>query len=282
MKPIILYREDSEIKDLPDEIEAIKRYFEATPRRTVEEMHNRVVIGRYSVLPYYRELEGDLKVVGSRLINSYHQHCYIADVMQWASGDLEGLTPRTWTDREMHLLPDDGTQFVLKGQTNSCKFNWDTHMFAPTTRDVVEVYSRLKEDLLLAHQEIYIREYIPLKRHFTSLRGLPISEEFRFFVACGRILSGGFYWSNFTEEFPKGRVPSPNDVPRTFLQEVVERIDNRATFYALDVAKTEDGRWIVIELNDGQQSGLSDNDPMELYRNLREVIDEYRYWEQHA
>jgi hypothetical protein len=35
------------------------------------------------------------------------------------------------------------------------------------------------------------------------------------------------------------------------------------------VAKTQSGEWIVIELNDGQMAGLSDNDPSVLYHNLK-------------
>lgn len=278
MKPIILYREDSDLKDFPQEQAAMARNFEITPRRTVEELHNSLVIGRYSVLPFYKELCDDLAVVGSQLVNSLKQHLYIADVMRWAAHELEGLTPRTWGDHEMHLLPE-GTKFVLKGQTNSCKFNWNTHMFAEDRRAAVVVFLLLKQDLLLAHQNIYIREYIPLKTHFISLHGLPITEEFRFFVYCGRILSGGYYWSNFTDEFG-GKPPSPDKVPRAFLNEVIARIGYRATFYALDVAQTADDDWIVIEVNDAQMSGLSDNDPDVLYHNLRETMNSvWNNWE---
>lgn len=280
MKPVILYREDSDIKDLPEELTAIKKFFDSTPRRTVEELKGNLVIGRYSVLPFYKELEDDLAIFGSKLINSYRQHCYIADVMQWAAHQLGGLTPRTWSFRDFQHLPDDGTAFVLKGQTNSRKFLWDTHMFAPNKSAVSEVYCRLLDDSLLSSQEIYAREYIPLKKHFDSLHGLPITEEFRFFVCCGHLVSGGYYWSNFSDEFPNG-APSYHNVPLDFLEDVISRIDTRATFYALDVAQAEDGRWIVIEINDGQMSGLSDNDPWVLYRNLRKVMDDvYPYWRQ--
>jgi hypothetical protein len=37
----------------------------------------------------------------------------------------------------------------------------------------------------------------------------------------------------------------------------------------MDIAKTQSGEWIVIELNDGQMSGLSENDPNVLYKNLK-------------
>jgi len=280
MPHIILYREDSDIKEFPEERTAMNQFFETTPRRTAHELAHRTVIGRYSVLPYYKELCEDLALYDARLINSLRQHVYIADVMQWAAHELEGLTPRTWTDRELHNLPDDGTSFVLKGQTNSHKFLWNTHMFAKNKSAAIQVYCRLQDDRMISTQGIYAREYVPLKTHFISLHGLPITEEFRFFVCCGKILSGGYYWSNFSDEFPDGP-PDPADVPKEFLADVIERIGDRATAYALDVAQTQEGGWIVVEINDLQMSGLSDNDPVELYGNLRNVMDHvYPYWTQ--
>ena len=38
------------------------------------------------------------------------------------------------------------------------------------------------------------------------------------------------------------------------------------------MAQTAEGNWNVIELNEGQQSGLSENDPDLLYKNLSNSI----------
>lgn len=274
MEPIILYREDSDLKDLPEEVAAMQASFEITPRRTVEEMRDRLVIGRYSVLPFYKELVDDLAVVGSRLINSFSQHCYIADVTAWAH-DLEGVTPQTW--EYMDQLPDDGRAFVLKGNTNSHKFLWDTHMFAENSRAAIEVYGRLTDDAFISTQRIIAREFVPLHEYYKALHGLPVTEEYRFFVCCGQIVSGGFYWSNHVEEITEQfGAPDPACVPVDFLQEAIGRIGDKATFYALDVARTADGNWIVIEINDGQQSGISENDPAVLYKRLRAILDGMR------
>src|SRR5271165_2729068 len=54
-----------------------------------------LVIGRYSVLPFYKELEEDLAFAGSRLINSFHEHCFAAQMENWVSA-LGDLTPETW------------------------------------------------------------------------------------------------------------------------------------------------------------------------------------------
>jgi hypothetical protein len=126
--------------------------------------------------------------------------------------------------------------------------------------------------IILEHQIIYAREYVPLKTYFTAPHGLPITEEFRFFVCMGKVLCDGYYWSNYSEEFPGGKAPDPSRVPSIFLQDVIKRVGDKATFYVIDVAQAENGDWIVIELNDGQMSGLSDCDPERLYKNLHRVI----------
>jgi hypothetical protein len=43
-------------------------------------------------------------------------------------------------------------------------------------------------------------------------------------------------------------------------------------FFVLDLAQTIAGSWIVVEVNDGQMSGLSGCDADTLYRNMAAVL----------
>jgi hypothetical protein len=228
-----------------------------------------LVIGRYSVLPYYREVEEDIKNLGSRLINNYDEHRYIADLQNWY-GDLEGLTPKTWFDPGQVPLNEPGS-FVLKGETNSKKFLWKTHMFARTRADIGDVLVRLSHDSLIQEQKVYARQYVPLKTYFVDLQDLPITEEYRFFVLDGQVLAGGFYWAPFADEVASS-FPSAGDVPKSFLGEVIRRVGDRTRFWVVDVGRTANGDWIVIELNDGQMSGLSMIEPGDLYNALQESL----------
>jgi hypothetical protein len=141
----------------------------------------------------------------------------------------------------------------------------------------MEVYSRLLDDTMISQQPIYVRKYVPLWKLGIGEWDLPITREFRFFVLDGKVLSGGFYWASHYEELlERGVAPSlldPAGFPEAFLQKAIERIDNHVRFYAIDVAFTAELEPIVIELNDGQQSGLSMNDPVVLYRNLRKGLE---------
>ena len=53
---------------------------------------------------------------------------------------------------------------------------------------------------------------------------------------------------------------------------MITLVGDKVDFYAVDVALTSDGEWIVIELNDGCLSGLSANNPDVLYQKLAQVI----------
>ena len=262
--PCVLYR-DSIME--PYEKKTMNRYFVSTDSRMLVHGGD-LVIGRYSVLPYYKELENDLKQEGVKLINSYSEHRYVADLQNYIQ-DLEDLTPRTWNFRDITQVPDN-IPLIVKGETNSRKDKWKTHMFAKNKQEAIEVYSRLQDDSLIAQQEIYLREYVPLASLIQdNINGQPITLEFRFFVCYGEILSGGFYWSSDVDELDI--IPQVSCVPKEFLQSAINKVKENVSFFVIDVAKTESGNWIVVELNDGQCSGLSENNPEELYSNLKNI-----------
>lgn len=267
MRPVVLFRASLAEEE---EMEVCKKHFHVVTQRTHIQKGD-LVIPRYSALPWYKELEADIEWIGGTMLNSYRQHCYVADLRTWYY-DLGEYTPRTWF--YLDQIPTEGP-FVLKGQTNSRKHNWRTHMFAKDKYEAGEVYSRLASDGHVGAQQIYVRQYVPLRNFLTGVQGLPISEEYRFFVLDGQIVSGAFYWSSHTDYIKEelGFTPSPDLVPKDFLDKVVSIVAPKVRFFVVDVARTESGEWIVIELNDGQQSGLSDNDPDQLYSNMKKMLD---------
>jgi ATP-grasp domain, R2K clade family 3 len=267
MRHVVLYRA---IDTSKEELAAIKEagFFATDLRPDIKD--GDLCVGRFSLHPYYADQEREIKYVGARLINTHSQHLYVADLMNWVN-DLGALTPRTW--EHLHEIPDDGTQFVLKGATNSKKDRWKTHMFAKNKAEAIQVHSRLLDDGLISHQSIYIREYVPLVSYATSISGCPISKEFRFFVLYGEILTGGYYWSIMADdEITK---PSVSEVPQEFLDEVLRKIADKIPFYAVDVAQAKDGHWLVIEVNDGGFAGNSDADLKVLYQRLKAVLNKH-------
>lgn len=260
MKPIILFRKDF---DNESELEVAKKYFDVTEQRN-SIPDNRLVIGRYSTLPYYKELEKDIKLKGSKLNDTYQEFNYIANFEYYQ--DIEPYTFKTWF--EPSGLPDDGTQFVVKGTTNSKKAWWKEKMFAENKRDAILKGIALREDGLVGQQEIIYRKFEKLKTYETLLNGLPVTDEYRFFFYGTTELVHGYYWQN------------AENTDRTIAKEGIELahkiakiVSERANFFVVDVAQKENGEWIVVELNSGSMSGLSTCDADVLYSNLKKCLE---------
>lgn len=265
MKPVILFREELETEGELSICSSIL----PTVRYRTEIQSNSTVIGRYSVLPFYKELAQELALKNSLLINSYEQHTWVTNVMEWAGqgGTLEGFTPQSWPN--WAHLPEGS--YILKGATNSRKFQWNTHMFAPTRADIPKIASRLLDDQMIRDQGLVVREYIPLKQLSIGLNGLPITNEWRTFwyVVAGkpRLVAKGFYWQATHPELePQASFPTAAEL---FARRAAVRVAEHVNFFVLDIAETASGDWIVVEVNDGQMSGLCGCDPEALYKNLK-------------
>lgn len=263
MKPIILFRSDFNA-DTQHEFEFAEKHFDITTSRVG--INNKLVIGRYSVLPFYHELDHDLFAQGSYLTNNVSQHRFIADFYWYEH--MKKVTPETWF--RLSDAPDDAGPFVLKGRTNSRKFEWNRLMFAQDKRRATDIECELMQDSLIGPQGVIVRKYVRLKTLEIGLNGLPFSNEWRFFFYKGRMLAHGFYW---TASEKRGLM---NESGMRFAKEIGEFVAEHsfANFYVIDIAEKENGEWIMIEMNDGQMSGLSDCDPDLMYGNLAMAIKE--------
>lgn len=101
---------------------------------------------------------------------------------------------------------------------------------------------------------------------------MPITNEWRVFCFGQQILASGYYWASYDEETVNLRPKTlPEDAYLT-VKQALKRL-RPDIFCAIDVAEKASGGWVVVEVNDGQMSGLSLVDPLELYSNLyREIV----------
>ena len=249
----------------PYELAAAARHFRVTDTVVGIEWE-RDVVARYRAVPYYDEVVRDLGAQGSTLINSQSEHSVVAS-FEWYNL-LSDLTPKSWF--RLHDVPKDGGPFVVKGAVNSKKEQWRTSMYAQTFSDAIRVAGVLQEDRYIANQPVVVREYIPLVCLEESIGGLPFANEWRVFAYRGVLLAWGYYWSGAEDE-SKARARLSGE-GLTVAREAAARLADHVPFTAIDVAETVDGRWIVVEVNDGQMSGLSDVDPEELYSSLARAL----------
>lgn len=263
-QPHILFRSSN--LENEKELEIAKKYFSCFRYRSQAPLNSRI-IARYSALPFYAELEADLASNNSVLINSYAQHCWISS-FSWYY-DLADVTPQSWFDNDFYQCQDLGP-FIVKGRTNSRKHQWNRLMFAPTKQAAVTIASDLMSDPLISEQGVVYRKYIPLRSHETCpISGLPFAHEFRLFFYKDILLTHGYYWSSAANV---SRTISEKGLQ--FGRAVAERVAEHANFFVLDIAERADtpDEWILIEINDGQQSGPSECNLDELYKNLAEAI----------
>jgi hypothetical protein len=254
MQPVVLFRNI----DCPEEYQTCSKYF-LTVENRVAIPQNSLVIGRYSVLPYYKELEKDLSLLNSKLINSYEQHRYVADIRIWYP-DLKEFTPKTYS--EWYGLQEG--RYIVKGVTNSRKHLWNTHMFAENLESLYKVVNSCLDDTFIADQGVVVREFVSLKTFDIGINGLPVTEEYRTFWMGENFIGGGFYWS----EHPDYEQPLPDD-GLAFAQSMAKIVSQNINFFVIDIARTAEGNWIVVELNDGSMSGLSCIDEDTFYKNLK-------------
>jgi hypothetical protein len=255
MNPVILFRPD---RNTEEEMSIACKYFDVyTNRAAIPD--GSLIIPRYSALPYYNELDRDMTDLGSKLVNTTEQFNYIANFEYYE--DIKDFTFKTYFDSKD--LPDH-TSFVIKGKTNSKKHEWNTKMFAINRIKAREIAFELQKDGLIGYQDIIYREYVPLMTYEYLINDLPVTNEYRFFTHHGEILSHGYYWS------------CAEDINKTISQEGIDLVKKVAkiikyanNFTVIDVAQKATGEWIIVELNAGEMSGLSLNDPDELYKNLR-------------
>jgi hypothetical protein len=106
--PAVLYRLSPGLMD-EAELTAAKKHF-VTYNSRMSALGGDLVIGRYSVLPFYQELENDLGVVGAKLVNTYRQHRYVADLQNYVAdlGDSGGLGGGAMIPDDTNAIPDMG------------------------------------------------------------------------------------------------------------------------------------------------------------------------------
>jgi len=109
---------------------------------------------------------------------------------------------------------------------------------------------------------------VPLEKLEEGINGMPITNEWRCFFWGTDLVSAAYYWSQ--AECAEQMGPLPEEA-RELADLVAARLAPKVPAFVVDVAKTEEGRWIVVEINDFQQSGLSMNSPEGFYSRLWEM-----------
>jgi len=114
---------------------------------------------------------------------------------------------------------------------------------------------------------VILRRLARLRMIASDYQAFPLGREYRAFVHQGRVLACGFYWD---EHADSARLTADEErAIHALACEAARRVGT--PFIAVDIGQQEDGRWIVIEVGDGQFSGLSHVPVLELWGQLHDI-----------
>ena len=149
------------------------------------------------------------------------------------------------------LLTFGDAPLIVKDFVKSQKHHWHEACFIPRASDLKSAEKVVRRFLELQGERlvggVVLREFLPLKSVGTHPKsGLPLTAEWRVFVFQGEPFLVAPYWES------GGYGALQPDL--FFVREVVGEIP--CPFFSMDIAQTTGGAWTVIEIGDGQVSGL--------------------------
>jgi hypothetical protein len=155
---------------------------------------------------------------------------------------------------------------IVKDYVKSQKHNWTEACFISKASDrdsVRKVVSRFIElqgqglNVGLVFRKFEELEF--LTNHSKSK--MPLTKEFRLFFLDGQVIQTFNYWDEGDYGDTKPDLQKFEGIGKKV----------KSNFFTMDIAKKKNGDWIIMELGDGQVSGLPDNaDKNEFYRAVKE------------
>ena len=110
---------------------------------------------------------------------------------------------------------------------------------------------------------VVLRKYIDLKTDgFHEKSKMPISEEYRVFIFNGKVLIIDNYWQ------ADNNVKLSDDEVQ-WIQDQAQKI--KSNFVTMDLARKTDDKLIIMELGDGQVSGLQQIKPENFYEAFTDL-----------
>ena len=203
---------------------------------------------------------------GIQLINSPKEYAKYHLLPGWYS-DFEGLTPfSVWNESRdigaaLELTEGLEGAFVVKDYVKSRKHEWHDACFIKDISDKEDTFRVINNFINRQGSNleggVVLRKFESLKsmgRHKDS--GMPISEEYRVFVFKGEILISDNYWSDNEEV-------NISEDEYIWIESISGKIESN--FVTIDLARKTDGKLIIMEMGDGQVSGLQQIEAYEFY-----------------
>ena len=155
-----------------------------------------------------------------------------------------------------------GWPVFVKGARQTSKHRASLSI-ARNASELAGIFSRWRDDPILHWQTMVCREYADLKK-LAPPQGdaLPPAVELRCFLWQTRVVGIGPYWPG--QPFDLSAVMLAR--ARSLAEEVARRL--ALPLLVVDVGLTSDGRWVVIECDDAQESSFAGVKPLLLWQAI--------------
>lgn len=229
---------------------------------------NQSLILRHGALDDYDQLFSDYQDKGFRLIHTPGEHRRASLLSHWYPL-IKEWTPKSHcfdgVPSAEQILKEFECPVFIKGDRQTAGHREDLCV-ARSPSELEALLARYRESAILHWQNLICREFVSLQAVSGDTKGkVRASFEFRTFWWRQRFVGAGHYWSEFTSY-------SWSDSEREDALALGQRVAERLAlpFLVIDLAKTVEQQWIVIECNDGQESGYAGLSPFLLWQNILE------------
>ena len=223
----------------------------------------------------YEILYNKLLTKNYKLINNSieYKNChYLPESLKY----IKNYTPKTIFQKveckkSINILLENvkifnGKAIIIKDYVKSEKYYWDTACYIENSNNIKKLSESINNLIELRgnylNEGIVIREFIELnniQKHSKS--NIPLSEEYRLFFYDNELLCVFNYWEEINYNMER---------PETKEFEIIGKTIE-SNFFTMDIAKNKNGKFIIIELGDGQVSGIPDNEDKNIiYKKIKE------------
>ncbi|MGE3802529.1 MAG: ATP-grasp domain-containing protein [Candidatus Kapaibacterium sp.] len=224
---------------------------------------------RLGAIVDYSALVTRMRELGLEVVNNPDAHLRASELREWYPL-IADLTARTICRRTFppvdEVEQELGWPVFVKGSRQTSGHNPQLSI-ARSREEYMQLQHRYRSDPILYWQDVAVREFLNLQSVGGAVPGkVAPSMEFRTFWWFGTCVGWGRYWY---------QVPYYQAVDIVKGLEIAEEVARRVSvpFLVVDIARREDGRWIVIECNDAQEAGYAGAAPQVIWRNVLRQLE---------
>lgn len=217
----------------------------------------------------YRTLYLLLERQGIRMVNTPEDYNHYHLLPRWYEEFSAETAYSIWNksdslDDALDLTQGLEGPYIVKDYVKSRKHEWLDACYIADIRDRNEaarvIGNFLKRQGSTLVGGVVLRQFMSLKAiGYHAQSDMPISKEYRVFIYQRRILAMDDYW----ESYERGTLSLEE---RAWIETMAQRV--QSPLVTMDLARREDGTLIIMELGDGQVSGLQQIPPMVFYEAL--------------